>query len=82
MVDVDLSELAGLGDPLEHLLETIQIAVWGTLIGIVFIGVIINGMTLLDIPIYTQYVVRGLLIFAAVLINRFLIARPSGRTSE
>jgi ribose/xylose/arabinose/galactoside ABC-type transport system permease subunit len=33
--------------------------------------VIINGMTLLDIPIYTQYVVRGLLIFAAVLINRF-----------
>ena len=47
--------------------------VWGTLIGIVFIGVIINGMTLLDIPIYTQYVVRGLLIFAAVLINRFQV---------
>lgn len=44
--------------------------VWGTLVGIVFIGVIINGMTLLDIPIFTQYVVRGLLIFAAVLINR------------
>ncbi|HLJ55759.1 MAG TPA: ABC transporter permease [Chthonomonadaceae bacterium] len=44
--------------------------VWGTLVGIVFIGVIINGMTLLDIPIFTQYVVRGLLIFAAVLVNR------------
>lgn len=43
--------------------------VWGTLVGIVFIGVIINGMTLMDIPIYTQYVVRGMLIFAAVLIN-------------
>jgi len=47
--------------------------VWGTLVGIVFIGVIINGMTLLDIPIFTQYVVRGLLIFAAVLINRLQI---------
>ncbi len=44
--------------------------VWGTLVGITFIGVIINGMTLLDIPVYTQYVVRGLLIFAAVLLNR------------
>ena len=50
--------------------------VWGTLVGIVFIGVIINGMTLLDIPIYTQYVVRGLLIFAAVLVNRVQVARP------
>jgi ribose/xylose/arabinose/galactoside ABC-type transport system permease subunit len=53
--------------------------VWGTLVGIVFIGVIINGMTLLDIPIYTQYVVRGLLIFAAVLVNRVQVARPGGR---
>jgi sugar transport system permease protein len=49
--------------------------VWGTLVGIVFIGVIINGMTLLDIPIYTQYVVRGLLIFAAVLLNQFQTTR-------
>lgn len=45
-------------------------AVWGTLVGILFIGVIANGMTLLDIPVYTQYVVRGMLIFAAVLLNR------------
>ncbi len=44
--------------------------VWGTLVGIVFIGVIINGMTLMDTPVYTQYVVRGLLIFAAVLLNK------------
>jgi ribose/xylose/arabinose/galactoside ABC-type transport system permease subunit len=43
--------------------------VWGTLVGIVFIGVVGNGMTLLDIPVYTQYVVRGMLIFGAVLLN-------------
>jgi ribose/xylose/arabinose/galactoside ABC-type transport system permease subunit len=52
--------------------------VWGTLIGIVFIGVILNGMTMLEVPIYTQYVVRGLLIFAAVLINRVQIKRAAG----
>jgi len=44
--------------------------VWGTLIGLVFIGVIINGMTLLNVGIYPQYVIRGVLIFAAVLINK------------
>jgi ribose/xylose/arabinose/galactoside ABC-type transport system permease subunit len=42
----------------------------GTLVGILFMGVLANGMTLLDTPIYWQYVVRGVLIFAAVLINR------------
>jgi ribose/xylose/arabinose/galactoside ABC-type transport system permease subunit len=44
--------------------------IWGTLIGVLFTGVIANGMILLGIPIYTQYVVKGLLIFAAVLLNR------------
>ncbi len=43
---------------------------WGTLVGIIFIGVIVNGMVLLDVPVYTQYIVRGLLIFGAVLMNR------------
>jgi len=51
--------------------------VWGTLIGVIFIGVIINGMTLLNVPIYTQHVMRGALILIAVLINR-LQERRSG----
>ena len=42
----------------------------GTLIGIIFLGVLVNGMTLLNISEYWQHVVRGLLILAAVLINR------------
>ena len=41
----------------------------------IFIGVIINGMTLLNVPIYTQYILRGSLIFAAVLINRIQKAK-------
>ncbi|MFO8042952.1 MAG: ribose ABC transporter permease, partial [Alkalispirochaeta sp.] len=43
--------------------------IWGTFIGVVFLGVIINGMTLLNISQYWQYVVRGVLILAAVLVN-------------
>jgi ribose/xylose/arabinose/galactoside ABC-type transport system permease subunit len=47
-----------------------QGTVWGTLVGILFIGVIANGMTLMDTPSYWQFVIRGMLIFAAVLLNR------------
>ena len=42
----------------------------GTLVGIIFIGVIVNGMTLLNVGIYFQYIVRGGLILAAVMVNR------------
>ena len=43
--------------------------VWGTLIGVIFLGVLVNGMTLMNISEYWQHVVRGALILAAVLIN-------------
>jgi ribose/xylose/arabinose/galactoside ABC-type transport system permease subunit len=43
--------------------------IWGTFVGVVFLGVIINGMTLLNISQYWQHVVRGLLILTAVLVN-------------
>lgn len=49
--------------------------VWGTLIGLVFLGVLVNGMTLLNISEYWQHVVRGALILLAVLLN----AAPSSR---
>jgi sugar transport system permease protein len=45
-------------------------SIWGTLVGMVFIGVVGNGMTLLNVPEYPQYLVRGFLIFLAVLLNR------------
>jgi ribose/xylose/arabinose/galactoside ABC-type transport system permease subunit len=44
--------------------------VWGTMIGVIFLGVIINGMTLLNISEYWQHVARGVLILVAVLLNR------------
>jgi ribose/xylose/arabinose/galactoside ABC-type transport system permease subunit len=49
--------------------------VWGTMIGVVFLGVLVNGMTLLNISEYWQHVVRGSLILAAVLLN----LAPSGK---
>ncbi|HJP31179.1 MAG TPA: ABC transporter permease [Candidatus Latescibacteria bacterium] len=42
----------------------------GTLVGVVFLGVLVNGMTLMNINEYWQHVVRGALILGAVLINR------------
>ncbi len=49
--------------------------IWGTMVGIVFLGIIINGMTLLNISEYWQHVVRGVLILAAVLLNRMQTSR-------
>lgn len=43
--------------------------VWGTFIGLAFMGILVNGMTLLNINEYVQYIVKGLLILVAVLIN-------------
>lgn len=43
--------------------------VWGTFIGLIFLGVLINAMTLMNVNEYVQYIVRGGLILGAVLIN-------------
>lgn len=41
----------------------------GTFVGIVFLGILLNGMTLMNVSEYVQYIVRGGLILVAVLIN-------------
>ncbi len=54
----------------------------GTMMGVVFLGVIINGMTMLNVSEYWQHVVRGALILAAVLLNRIQVRHSrSGSTS-
>ena len=45
--------------------------VWGTLLGVIFMGVISNAMTLLNFDIYVQYVVRGIIVCLAVLISSY-----------
>ena len=44
--------------------------IWGTLLGVLFLGCIANGMTLLNVSEYWQYVVRGGIILGAVLFNQ------------
>jgi ribose transport system permease protein len=41
----------------------------GTLVGVLFIGVLSNGMILLDITPYMQQIVRGAVILSAVILN-------------
>ena len=42
--------------------------IWGTFVGVLFLEIILNGMTLLNIDEYWQYVARAFLILGAVLI--------------
>lgn len=45
--------------------------VWGTLIGVIFMGVMTNGMTLLNFDIYVQYIVKAVIVFLAVLLSSY-----------
>jgi ribose/xylose/arabinose/galactoside ABC-type transport system permease subunit len=49
--------------------------IWGTLVGVLFLGCIANGMTLLNVSEYWQYVARGAIILGAVLMNQVLERR-------
>ena len=42
---------------------------WGTLAGVLIIGLLNNGMDMLNIPSYIQDIVQGVIIVAAVLID-------------
>jgi sugar transport system permease protein len=54
----------------------------GTMVGIVFLGVIINGMTLMNVSEYWQHVVRGVLILGAVLINQVQARSATSRLAR
>ena len=41
----------------------------GTIIGLLFVGILSNGMVLLGVNAYMQNVIKGLVIFGAVIIN-------------
>jgi ribose transport system permease protein len=49
----------------------------GTIIGAFIIGVLNNGMVLLDIPFYYQLIVKGVVVIGAVLLDRLRIARAA-----
>ena len=49
--------------------------VWGTLVGLVFMGIILNAMTLLNMSVYMKNIGTGFLILLAVLLNSIKYSR-------
>ena len=46
-------------------------SIWGTLIGALIIAVMSNGLILTGVPDIWQYIVKGLVIIGAVMLDRF-----------
>lgn len=46
-------------------------SVWGTLAGVLILGMISNGLNLLQVNPYYQYVIRGLIILFAILMDQW-----------
>jgi ribose transport system permease protein len=55
--------------------------VFGTIIGLMFVAVSVNGLNLMGIDVWIQPVFNGLALILAVLISGLLHRRVSGRTS-
>lgn len=81
----------GAGDP--YLLQSVAAAltgfavlganrpnVLGTVVGALFIGIVINGLTMLNAPYYTQTAVQGALLVLALLVS-FTLNPTRGRRS-
>jgi ribose transport system permease protein len=49
-------------------------SIWGTLVGALIIAVMSNGLILTGVPDVWQYIVKGLVIIAAVTIDRFRLS--------
>jgi ribose transport system permease protein len=45
-------------------------SIWGTLLGAFIVGIISNGLTILNVPYYWQLVAKGLVIYIAMLIDK------------
>ena len=44
---------------------------WGTMVGVIFLGVLINSMTILNVSNYAQFVVRAIFMSIAVLVATY-----------
>lgn len=47
----------------------------GTLLGLLFLGIVLNGMTIMGLSSYWQLVVRGALVIAAVMLNMMAVQK-------
>jgi len=49
--------------------------VFGTVVGAIFVGVLLNGLTMLNIPYYTQDFVKGAVLVVALVFTFALSAK-------
>lgn len=52
-------------------------SIWGTILGVLFMGVISNGMTILNLNEYIQFICNGALLFLAVYFNYIISKRKA-----
>lgn len=45
--------------------------IWGTFVGAVILGVLANGLTILGVPTFMQDIITGVIVIAAVILQRF-----------
>jgi ribose transport system permease protein len=45
--------------------------IWGTFVGAAIIGILANGLTILEVPTFMQDVITGLIVIAAVILQRW-----------
>ena len=55
----------------ESLGFTVSIALWGTVIGALIIGLLNNGLTILGLSSFWQYVAKGTVIVLAVMLDKW-----------
>ncbi len=52
--------------------------VWGTVLGAVFVGILLNGLTMMNLPFYVQDIVKGLVLIAALGLSYAIRGREGG----
>ncbi|MFT4051194.1 MAG: ABC transporter permease [Microbacterium sp.] len=75
----------------DYLLETVAAALigfavlganrpngFGTLVGAVFVGVLLNGLTMQNVPYYTQDLIKGALLVGALVLSFSTVFRKTG----
>jgi predicted ABC-type sugar transport system permease subunit len=67
----DVSQLLVQRDQAQVFILCREGKMFGTLLGAMIIGTLLNGMTLLNVSPYIQMVIRGLVILGAVWMNMY-----------
>jgi ribose transport system permease protein len=49
-----------------------KLDILGTFLGVILLGIVLSGLSLMNVPVYFNGVIKGMLLLAAILINRYM----------